>query len=83
MDHGIESPELLSSARNFIDAFNKIFGFLPQTESIPSDIMSLAERRQEARDMGDWPVADGLRIEIEKRGFVIEDTSKGPKLKKA
>ena len=83
MDHGIESPELLSSARNFIDAFDKIFGFLPQTKSIPPDIMSLAERRQEARDMGDWPVADGLRIEIEKRGFVIEDTSKGPKLKKA
>ena len=83
MDHGIESPELLSSARNFIDAFDKIFGFLPQTESIPSDIMSLAERRQEARDMGDWPVADGLRIEIEKRACIVEDTSKGPKLKKA
>ena len=82
MDHGSKSPELLSSARNFLDAFDNIFGLFAQSESVPPEIMSLAERRKEARKKKVWSVADELRSEIEKRGYSVEDTAKGYKLKK-
>ncbi|SVB38668.1 uncharacterized protein METZ01_LOCUS191522 [marine metagenome] len=82
MDHGSKSPELLSSARNFLDAFDNIFGLFAQSESVPPEIMSLAERRKEARKKKVWSVADELRSEIEKRGYLVEDTAKGYKLKK-
>ena len=82
MDRSTESPELLLEAKNFIDAFENIFGLLPQMEIIPSEIISLAELREEARGKGDWAIADGLRNEIEKHGFVVEDTIKGYKIKK-
>ena len=82
MDHGSKSPKLLSSARNFLDAFDNIFGLFAQSESVPPEIMSLAERRKEARKKKVWSVADELRSEIEKRGYLVEDTAKGYKLKK-
>ena len=69
-------------AKNFIDAFENIFGLLPQMEIIPSEIISLAKLREEARGKGDWAIADGLRKEIEKHGFGVEDTIKGYKIKK-
>lgn len=48
----------------------------------PKDIKELTGRREKARQDKDWEEADSLRQEIEKRGWLIEDTPQGPKLKK-
>ena len=82
MDSSTESSELLLEAKNFIDAFENIFGLLPQMEIIPPQIISLAKLREEARVRGDWATSDELRNKIKKLGFVIEDTIKGYKIKK-
>lgn len=49
---------------------------------IPDDIKELIEQRQQARKNKDWTLADSLRKEIEKAGFIIEDTTKEQKIKK-
>ena len=48
----------------------------------PQDIKELTGRREKARQKKNWEEADSLRQEIEKRGWLIEDTPQGPKLKK-
>ncbi len=49
--------------------------------SAPPEIVALAEARQAARKSKDFARADALRNELKAKGWVIEDTPKGPKLK--
>lgn len=61
----------------------KILGLdLEREELIPKDIQKLAEDREEARKKNDWAESDKLRDEITKLGYTIEDTEKGPQIKK-
>lgn len=50
---------------------------------LPSDIADLFAARQAARQAKDFKRADALRDELKAKGWIIEDTPKGPKLKKA
>ena len=50
---------------------------------IPSEIKKLVEAREKARKNKDWAEADVLRNMIKERGYLIEDTSKGPRLREA
>lgn len=52
-------------------------------ETIPQEILDMADQRQQARQAKQWQRADELRDEIQKRGFVLEDTPQGPVVKKA
>jgi cysteinyl-tRNA synthetase len=45
------------------------------------EIQQLAEARQAARKARDFARADALREELKQRGWLVEDTPKGPKLK--
>lgn len=49
---------------------------------IPEEVESLLEKREEYRKAEEFEKADDVRKEIEKKGYEIEDTSKGPRLKK-
>ena len=49
---------------------------------IPAEINSLLETRQVARKTKDFKRADAIRDELKAKGWVIEDTPKGQKLKK-
>jgi len=49
---------------------------------VPEDVKSLMEQRQDARKAKDFKRADAIRDELKAKGWIIEDTSKGPKLKK-
>ena len=49
---------------------------------VPQEITELVEKREELRKQGRWDEADKIRKEIEKSGFTIKDTPKGPKVKK-
>jgi cysteinyl-tRNA synthetase len=42
---------------------------------IPQSVIELAQRRKNARDNKDFALADALREEIEKAGFVVKDTN--------
>ena len=49
---------------------------------IPAEIAALLEGRQAARKEKNFKRADELRAELQSKGWAIEDTPKGPKLKK-
>ena len=48
-----------------------------------SVVKELVEKRAAAKKAKDFAEADRLRAEVLKMGYVIEDTPKGPKVKKA
>lgn len=66
--------------------FDRAFGlnlgdWQPTTEQAPVEILELLEQRQLARKEKRWADADALRGEINARGYEIEDTPQGPKVK--
>jgi cysteinyl-tRNA synthetase len=48
---------------------------------IPAEILALAEARTDAKKAKDFKRADAIRNDLKVKGWVIEDTAKGPKLK--
>ena len=49
----------------------------------PPEIVALLDQRQAARQAKDFKQSDALRDELKAKGWLIEDTPKGPKLKRA
>ncbi len=50
---------------------------------IPEEIQALLTKREEARKSSEWALADGLRDELLQKGYVIEDTTQGPVVRRA
>ena len=48
----------------------------------PPELMALLEERQAARKAKDFKRSDAIRDELKAKGWVIEDTPKGPRLKR-
>jgi len=69
---------------NLLLDFNKIFGLnLDKVKKIkiPQKISGLVKKREQLRKESQWKEADKIRKEIEKLGYQIKDTKKGPKIK--
>jgi len=65
--------------------FNKIFalGFEKVKKlRIPAEVRKLVKEREKYRKAKNFKMADELREEIKKRGYFVEDTREGPKIKK-
>lgn len=65
--------------------FDKIFGFSLKEirkEKIPKEVVVLTKERERYRLQKNWQKADEIRKRIQKLGFQVEDTKKGPKIKK-
>lgn len=64
--------------------FDKVFGLkldkITKT-TIPSKIKKLVQLREKYREEKNWQKADTARKEIEKLGYQVEDTKKGPVIK--
>lgn len=61
-----------------------VFGITsPAPPEAPAEIIAMAEERQSARRERDFQRADALRDEVKRRGWIIEDTPSGPRLKRA
>ena len=56
-------------------------GAKPDAE-IPAEALALADARTEAKKSRDFKRADAIRDELKAKGWLIEDTARGPKLKK-
>jgi cysteinyl-tRNA synthetase len=50
---------------------------------VPAEILALLEARQAARKAKDFKQADAVRNELKAKGWVIEDTPKGARVKKS
>jgi cysteinyl-tRNA synthetase len=77
------SKEQAASALAAWGKIDSVFGLGRKQEGeAPAEIQALLEQRQTARKAKDFKQADQLRNELKARGWVIEDTPKGPRLKK-
>ncbi|MEC7980609.1 MAG: cysteine--tRNA ligase [Candidatus Neomarinimicrobiota bacterium] len=82
----IDSKEIsivdAQKGNSFISYFDSIFAIVPQKDVAPQELVSLVEKREESRKNRDWANSDRIRVEIEKKGWLIKDTVNGPKLVK-
>jgi len=51
-------------------------------EQLPAEVEQLINQREEARNKKDWKQADFVREKIRQMGFIVEDTSDGPRWRK-
>lgn len=68
---------------NLLLDFDKVMGLdLDKIKKIkiPKEIMELATEREKCRKQKKWEKSDEIRKEIEKKGYVVEDTKSGPKI---
>jgi cysteinyl-tRNA synthetase len=69
----------------FFEIINQIFGIIDfkKTKKItmPSDVKKLIAIREKYRNQQNWQKADETRIEIEKKGYSVEDTKAGQIIK--
>jgi cysteinyl-tRNA synthetase len=63
---------------------DSVFGLgAKASEEAPAEIVALANERVAAKKSKDFARADAIRNELKAKGWVVEDTPKGPKLKRA
>ncbi|MBO4526174.1 MAG: cysteine--tRNA ligase [Victivallales bacterium] len=75
------------NAKNALETIKKIDSVLAvfepdQDDSVPAEIQKMADDRQAARKAKDFATADALRKQLDELGWVIEDTPKGPRVKR-
>lgn len=64
------------------DSVTGIFGDAKVQET-PAEILALVNERQQARRAKDFKRADALRDELAAKGWILEDTASGPRVKRA
>ena len=81
-ENKVDSASAASSLATW-DKFDSVLGVGAAAEQeVPAQFTALLEARQAARKAKDFKRADAIRDELKAKGWIIEDTPKGPKLKK-
>ncbi|MGZ8901400.1 MAG: CysS/YqeB C-terminal domain-containing protein, partial [Limisphaerales bacterium] len=76
-------PETAAAGLAAWEKINSVLGFaLTAVAEIPAELNALLDERNAARKAKDFKRADAIRDELKSKGWVIEDTPKGARLKK-
>ena len=76
--------EAIDAGLDALKTMTDVLGILRKDyDATPAEVKELVEKRAAAKKAKDFAEADRLRDEVLKMGYVIEDTPKGPKVKKA
>jgi cysteinyl-tRNA synthetase len=70
----------LASLKTMMDVLGLLW---KEADATPDDVKALVEARTAAKKAKNFAEADRIRDEITEQGYVVEDTPKGPKVKKA
>lgn len=73
-----EAKKALDTLGNILD----VLGIELKEDSVPEEILELAEQRQQARKAKDFAKADELRDKIAELGYEMKDTPEGVKINK-
>ena len=69
-----------------LEAWNRVdevFGLgSPKSDEVPAEVLMLVEQRQAARKAKDFKRSDEVRDELKALGWTVEDTAKGPRVKR-
>jgi cysteinyl-tRNA synthetase len=80
--HRLQAQQILELMKAF-DSVLGVLSFNQQEEQISQELREAFENRLKARQEKNWKLADELRDFIHQRGYMIEDTPQGARLKKA
>lgn len=80
---GFEEAQIVLDTLKRFDKILGVLSFEKEVETIPPDLEEALAKRIEARKQKNWALADSLRDLISSRGYMIEDTPEGARLKKA
>lgn len=76
----------IEDAKEALTVFEELTGVLgletKSEDTTPKEVLELAQKRQEARESKDYQAADKIRDQLKDLGYVVEDTSNGPVVKK-
>ena len=79
---GVSAGEAAAVRALWLD-LDRVLGVLqPPGDAVDAEVAALAQQRQAARVAKNWAESDRLRDEIARRGWVVQDTAQGPKLRK-
>lgn len=79
---GKKDAEKILAVLKEMDQVLGVIYFPKEEEKLPEDLVDAMHKRQEARKEKNWSLADELRDLIEGRGYTVEDTPSGPRLKR-
>jgi cysteinyl-tRNA synthetase len=85
IEKGELNKEDIQRLVKFFKKINEIFEiivFPSPKEELPAEIKKLAEKRLRYRQEKNWQKADEIRTQIEKLGFVVQDTLQGQRILK-
>ena len=76
-----------SAKKNLIVVMDSVLGLDLGTETeknigVPDEIKNLLSKREESRKAKNWAESDALRMEIEEKGYKVEDFPDGAKVEK-
>jgi len=77
------APSRAAAALAAWRGIDSVFGIGDKADAVaPAQILALLEQREASRQARDFRRADEIRGELKTQGWVIEDTPKGPRLKR-
>ena len=80
------SREVLQKALASFKGMTDVLGIVQKNpegeESLPEEILAMAQERAQARKEKNWKRSDELRDAIKAAGYIIEDTAQGQKIRK-
>jgi cysteinyl-tRNA synthetase len=83
LSEGKIAPSAASSALATWNKMDSVLGIgAPAEVQIPDELNALLQARQAARQAKDFKRSDAIRDELKAKGWAIEDTPKGPRLKR-
>lgn len=86
LDENLVGKKSAEEVLKFFKEINTIFGIIDfeklKKSNVPTEVTQLLKNREDARKEKNWQKADEIRLEIEKYGFLVDDTADGAVLKK-
>lgn len=80
MDDNTLPPQDALAVFQWWNRINTVLAFEKPAAEIPAEIRALLDERKKAREAKDWKKSDGLRGEIEEKGWVVKDMKDGQKV---
>ncbi len=81
LDSGDISKKQSGGIYKLFQEINTVFGiidFKKINKPIPEAIKKLAKEREKLRESKEWQKSDEVRMQIEKKGYTVQDSEKGP-----
>ncbi len=77
------TPGAAAAVLALMNELDRVLGFLkPPEDTVDPEVLAILELRQLARKNRNWAESDRLRDELAARGWIVQDTPQGAKLKK-